>query len=165
MKHTLGCELNTQVAGDHAYCECPCHHDLPAIPPSRTRRPLETLAFTYKAKRLPGPPPDISVRVYFPDGGSEELAQMFRHRAPAEAFEWFQGKGETSEFHGDNGISDLALSILTDYFARIGKKNPGYWANTFYMHFKYDLLSVQPEEGFELTGGQVTEWVRCWEQK
>lgn len=35
---TNGCVINTLVGGDHAYCECPCHKDLPAIPPSRQRR-------------------------------------------------------------------------------------------------------------------------------
>lgn len=38
MSCTNGC-INTQVGGDHAYCECPCHvGSLPAIPPSRERR-------------------------------------------------------------------------------------------------------------------------------
>ena len=37
--HTNGCVINSQVGGDHAYCECECHEGtLPAIPPSRERR-------------------------------------------------------------------------------------------------------------------------------
>ena len=34
---TLGCLINNGVGGDHAYCECPCHITLPAVPPSRKR--------------------------------------------------------------------------------------------------------------------------------
>lgn len=37
---TNGCVINTLVGGDHAYCECHCHiGTLPALPPSRERRP------------------------------------------------------------------------------------------------------------------------------
>lgn len=37
----LNCQINSQVGGDHAYCDCDCHKDtLPAIPPSRERRKL-----------------------------------------------------------------------------------------------------------------------------
>ena len=25
MKHTLSCEINTQVGGHHLHCKCPCH--------------------------------------------------------------------------------------------------------------------------------------------
>lgn len=35
---TVSCGINRQVGGDHAYCECDCHPDLAAIPPSRRRR-------------------------------------------------------------------------------------------------------------------------------
>lgn len=39
MNCTNGCVINSQVGGDHAYCECSCHvGSLPAIPPSRERR-------------------------------------------------------------------------------------------------------------------------------
>ena len=35
------CVINTLAGGDHAYCECECHAGtLPAIPPSRERRPV-----------------------------------------------------------------------------------------------------------------------------
>jgi hypothetical protein len=37
----LNCQINSQVGGDHAYCDCECHKDtLPAVPPSRKRRKL-----------------------------------------------------------------------------------------------------------------------------
>jgi hypothetical protein len=37
----LNCQINNQVGGDHAYCDCECHKDtLPAIQPSRERRKL-----------------------------------------------------------------------------------------------------------------------------
>ena len=35
--HTLSCVMNNMASGDHAYCECPCHKTLPAVPPSRKR--------------------------------------------------------------------------------------------------------------------------------
>lgn len=39
MECTNGCIINSQVGGDHAYCECRCHvGSLPAVPPSRERR-------------------------------------------------------------------------------------------------------------------------------
>jgi hypothetical protein len=41
--HDLNCMINTVVCGDHAYCGCPCHPSLPAIPPSRTRRQVDDL--------------------------------------------------------------------------------------------------------------------------
>lgn len=25
MKHTLNCDINTQVGGNHEHCDCPCH--------------------------------------------------------------------------------------------------------------------------------------------
>ncbi len=37
MHHTLGCEINSIVCGDHAYCDCDCHDSLPAVQPSRVR--------------------------------------------------------------------------------------------------------------------------------
>lgn len=40
-KHTLSCEINSIVGGDHAHCECLCHKSLPAIPPSRIRRSIK----------------------------------------------------------------------------------------------------------------------------
>src|SRR5262245_22350668 len=40
---TVGCGINYTVCGDHAYCECHCHKGtLPAVPPSRERRPANT---------------------------------------------------------------------------------------------------------------------------
>lgn len=44
----LSCQINSQVGGDHAYCDCECHKDtLPAVPPSRARRKLTTLALDF----------------------------------------------------------------------------------------------------------------------
>jgi len=37
------CVINSIVGEDHAYCKCACHvGTLPAIPPSRERRPFDT---------------------------------------------------------------------------------------------------------------------------
>lgn len=49
-RHTLSCEINTQVSGDHAYCECECHMEaLPAVQLSRKRKPKYVVKMSYNS--------------------------------------------------------------------------------------------------------------------
>ena len=55
--------------------------------------------------------------------------------------------------YGGSGPSDLARSILAD-FAGIKV------ADTFYQDFKWDFIAKQPEEGFQIVGREILNWLK-----
>jgi hypothetical protein len=55
--------------------------------------------------------------------------------------------------YGGSGPSDLARSILAD-FAGIKV------ADMFYQDFKWDFIAKQPEQGFQITGQEILDWLK-----
>lgn len=55
--------------------------------------------------------------------------------------------------YGGSGPSDLARSILAD-FAGIKV------ADMFYQEFKWDFIAKQPEDGFQISGQEILNWLK-----
>ncbi len=88
-----------------------------------------------------------SVVVCTPDG-PENLRHHNRHSP--DGFEWG---------YGGSGPSDLALSILIDYFNRQGSETVITDANFHYQAFKWAFISGIKEDGWSITEDQIKEWL------
>lgn len=87
MKHNLSCQINTLVHGDHAYCECECHLDNPAIPPSRERRmPDRTIFVPFQVDGVWG-----QVVLAIPHGGKalKRKQKILLHKQLSEAIDTY----------------------------------------------------------------------------
>jgi hypothetical protein len=60
--------------------------------------------------------------------------------------------------YGGSGPADLALSILADV---IGPEE----AQDLYQHFKWDVVSSLPREGWEMSEQEIKEWLKGREVK
>ena len=59
--------------------------------------------------------------------------------------------------YGGSGPSDLALSILSDYY------NDAEFAIRAHQKFKWDKISFLPKTGFTLTGEVIEQWREFYE--
>ena len=89
----------------------------------------------------------VSVVVCDPDG-PKDLTHICRHSP--DGFEWG---------YGGSGPSDLALSIMTDYFSRQGEEAPIHKADSCYQDFKWAFISPILEDGWCITEGLITDWL------
>jgi hypothetical protein len=90
--------------------------------------------------------------------GTRSLRHVVRHSP--DGFEWG---------YGGSGPSDLALSILVDYFegtlARIENISGQFDAlvrarsQKYYQQFKWDFIARAPEEGFEISADAIETWL------
>lgn len=91
------------------------------------------------------------------DGGSvvvwwDDQARPLKHirRHSPDGFEWG---------YGGSGPSDLALSILTDYFRRHKSRDAIAAAGRVYGPFKWKFLAPIQEDAFKIEEQQITEWL------
>jgi len=93
-----------------------------------------------------------SVVVCTPDG-PHNLRHYNRHSP--DGFEWG---------HGGSGPSDLALSIMIDYFTRQGIGFVMTSANLHYQDFKWAFIQPILEDGWSITEDQIKEWIKKREE-
>ncbi len=91
----------------------------------------------------------VSVVVTTPEG-SKSLRHISRHSP--DGFQWG---------YGGSGPSDLALSIMVDFFEKQGLsmfalKNAG----TCYQDFKWEFIAGVQENRFVITGEQINKWIK-----
>lgn len=78
---------------------------------------------------------------------SYPLTHILRHSP--DGFQWG---------YGGSGPSDLALSIMTDYFSRQGVVTSLTEADGCYQAFKWDFISKIAEDGWSITDEQIHQW-------
>jgi len=80
-------------------------------------------------------------------GFTKHLAHFVRHSP--DGFEWG---------YGGSGPSDLARSILIDYFGGVGNPEATAKAEPLYQKFKFAFLASSSEE-FALGETEIEEWI------
>lgn len=76
--------------------------------------------------------------------------------------------------YGGSGPADTALSILADYFGerptrrqlhrgRLDGGSPK--CLSYHQDFKWDFISKAPQEGFEICGSEIQEWLERQESQ
>ena len=80
------------------------------------------------------------------EDGTRTLEHIVRHSP--DGFEWG---------YGGSGPSDLALSILVDYFG--GWPDGSRQATKNYQQFKWDFIASAPREGFEISADEIETWM------
>lgn len=61
--------------------------------------------------------------------------------------------------YGGSGPADLALAILSDYFARQGVVKHLGEATKLYQDFKWDFLAKIREDGWSISDDQIQWWI------
>ena len=90
----------------------------------------------------------VSVVVCNPEG-PKDLRHICRHSP--DGFQWG---------YGGSGPSDLALSIMVDFFERQGLEFALKSAGTCYQDFKWEFIAGIKENTFVITEEQVNEWIK-----
>ena len=83
----------------------------------------------------------------------KRLRHVCRHSP--DGFEWG---------YGGSGPSDLALSIMTDYFARQGFLDSTIRADSCYQDFKWAFIADAKGEVLSIYEDQIREWLEGREQ-
>jgi hypothetical protein len=91
---------------------------------------------------------DVRSVVVWHDDQARPLKVICRHSP--DGFEWG---------YGGSGPSDLALSILTDYFRRRNSRDAIAEAGLAYQDFKWRFLANIKEDAFKIEEQQITDWL------
>ena len=89
----------------------------------------------------------LSVVVWYNDQ-ARPLKVICRHSP--DGFEWG---------YGGSGPSDLALSILTDYFRRRSSRDAIAEAGLTYQDFKWTFIAPILEDTWKIEEQQITDWL------
>lgn len=75
--------------------------------------------------------------------------KVIRRHSP-DGFEWG---------YGGSGPSDLALSIMTDYFRRRNSRDAIAAAGKIYQDFKWTFIAPILSDGWKIEEQQITDWL------